>query len=439
MRETKTKARTTQPLSMQAFAAVSRRLVIGIVLTLCASGAIAAKSLRLHPPENQALDFAALSRILETDSRMHLQSDPTDMPGDDPVDSLLDGSADLAVIESTHPFEDDIRVVLKLYQAVVHLSVSENFSQKNIATRGEPLRIEILQRSHTATLIADLLGKRSDIGAGGYVLWTEGDPGEPDIQFYLGPIDPERTDWFREGFRLVPLSRLDPAPAEFYIDGIRYLVPQLTTTRIPALTYTLPGNEEGIDALAVDMLLASHRRVDADRIYALTKTLVEQKPRFVAAAPALFRWLTVDFDDETLTHPLHRGARRFIDRDEPGFLERYAETLNFLLYMIALAVTATLAFRRWRARRRKERIDVFYQRVLDVRQSAGSLAPAATLSALDDIERDAYQALMDERLAADDSFHIYIELAAAVRREAERDPAVPLEGESEGESESGEG
>lgn len=415
----------TQPVFLRRCSAGLYRLAITTLLIFGDSSAVAAASLRLHPQENQTLDFTALSRILEADSGIDLQSDLTDELGDDPVDSLLDGSADLAIMESTQPFEEGIRVVLKLYQAVVHLSVRRTFSVDDYRKNGEPLRVEILQNSHTAALIADLLSRRSEIGTNGYLRWNEGDPGKPDIQLYVGPIDPARTEWFRDGFSLVPLSRLDPAGAEFYIDGIRYLVPQLTTTRIPALTYGLPGNEEGIDALAVDMLLVSHRRVDADLVYALTQTLVEQKPRFVAAAPALFRWMTVDFDDETLTHPLHRGARLFIHRDEPGFLERYAETLNFLVYLIALAVTGALGFGRWRARRRKERIDVFYQRVLDLRESAESAPPAATLTALDAIERDAYQALMDERLAADESFRIFIELATAVRRNVERRAGLP--------------
>ncbi len=373
--------------------------------------------LRMHPPEAQPMDVLGLSRIFEEETGIRLERDLSVAPGDDPVESLLDGSADLAVVENTRLFQDGLRVVLNLYQAVVHLSVRQDAFEGDGREDGQPLRLEILHSSHTAELIVELLRERSDGLAIGYTRWRDGDPGEPDVQLYVGPINPKRTDWFREGFTLVPLSRFDPAGAEFYIDGIRYLVPQLQTTRIPALTYNLPGNEEGIEALAVDMLLVSHRRVDASLIYALTQMLVEQKPRVAATEPALFRWLTMDFSGDLLAYPLHRGARQYLERDEPGFLERYAETLNFLVYIAVLLVTGVLAFGRWRARRRKDRIDGFYQRVLALRTESPSLGVDDTLEALEVIERDAFDALISERLAADDSFRIFMELATALRRD----------------------
>ena len=169
--------------------------------------------------------------------------------------------------------------------------------------------------------------------SGDFLRWREGDPGQPDLQFYVGPINPQNTDWFREGFALIPLGRMDAAGAEFYIDGIQFLVPQLRAARIPALTYNLPGNEAGIDALAVDMLLVAHAQLRDETVYDLTATLLEEKARFVAVEPALFRWLRSEFDEHELAFPLHRGARQYFERDEPGFLERYAETLNFLVYL----------------------------------------------------------------------------------------------------------
>ncbi len=184
------------------------------------------------------------------------------------------------------------------------------------------------------------------------------------------------------------------------------------------------------------MLLVSHRRVRPLLIYALTKTLVEQKARFAAAAPDLFRWLNSSFDADALAFPLHSGARMYINRDEPGFLERYAETLNFLVYLTALMVTGIVAFGRWRARRRKDRVDAFYQRVIDLRAQVRAHSPEASLEALEAIESDAFSALMDERLAADESFRIFMDLAEGLRRELKMTSAT-AEGPTTAESSSG--
>lgn len=393
------------------------RFVALILLWALSSVATSATVLRLHPPDNQQLNFAALSAIVEEETEIRLEPDASNVDGGDPIDSLLDGSAQLAIIENTRAFQAGLRSVLPLYQSVVHLAARQGLSIDEVRGSGRALKMHIVHNSHTARMVLDLLFERASDLPESYELWRPGDPGDPDMLLYVGPINPHNTSWFPEGFTLVPLSRFDPAGAEFYIDGISFLVPQLSSTRIPALTYSLPGNEVGIDALAVDMLLVAHKATDPSAIYQLTRVLLEQKPRFAAVEPALFRWMNGDFSAVDFTFPLHRGARNYIERDEPGFLERYAESLNFLVYLIVLLFTGAATFGRWRARRRKDRIDGFYLRVLDLRRNAGFDDPNRLLGELEKIEDEAFQGLIAERLAADDSFRIFTELAEGLRRE----------------------
>ncbi|MFK8043294.1 TAXI family TRAP transporter solute-binding subunit [Congregibacter sp.] len=376
-----------------------------------------ATALRLNPPDNQQLNFSALSAIVYEETGVRLEPNPSFADGEDPIDSLLDGSADLAIVENTRAFQPGLRSILPLYQSVVHLAVRKDLSIGDYVGSERSLQLQIYNNSHTARMVLDLLFERASELPDRYEFWRPGDPGSPDLLFYVGPINPHNTAWFPEGFTLVPLSRFDAAGAEFYIDGISFLVPQLRSTRIPALTYSLPGNEEGIDALAVDMLLVAKKSTDQSAIYELTRVLMEQKPRFAAVEPTLFRWMGADFNARDLTFPLHRGARQYFDRDEPGFLERYADSLNFLVYLVVLMFTGAVAFGRWRARRRKDRIDGFYVRVRNLRRAAGFDDPKRLLSELEKIEDEAFTGLINERLAADDSFRIFTELAEGLRGE----------------------
>lgn len=381
-------------------------------------GAAHAEVLRLHAPLAQQLDFAALSAILEEETGISLAADPSIAAGDDPLESLVDSSADLAIVENTRAFREGVRTVLPIYRGVIHLAVREDFASIDWTEGGRVPRVEIINDSHTGKLIADLLFERAKGIPRDYTVWTKAVSGKPDFILYVGPINPANTSWFRDGFSLFPLSRVDAAGAEFYMDGIRYLVPQLRNTRIPALTYDLPGNAEGIDALEVDMLLVAHKRVDNRVIAVLTRALIEQKARFAAAEPALFRWLSApDYSLGDFGFPLHRGARQYFERDEPGFLERYAESLNFIVYMVVLLVTGAVALGRWRARKRKDRIDTFYTRVLELRRESGFGQADDLLARLEAIETEAFQGLIDERLSADDSFRIFTELAEGLRAE----------------------
>ena len=117
---------------------------------------------------------------------------------------------------------------------------------------------------------------------------------------------------------------------------------------------------------------------------------------------------------------LHNGARRYLERDEPDFLERYAETMNFLVYLVFLILTGLVGLARWRSQRKKDRIDVFYQRTLVIRNKATPEICAQLLIDLGVLEEEAFQSLIDEKLAADESFSIFTDLVDRVRSDLSR-------------------
>jgi hypothetical protein len=150
-------------------------------------------------------------------------------------------------------------------------------------------------------------------------------------------------------------------------------------------------------------------------VYMLTRTLLEQKPRLMAISPALFSGINESFDPLDLSFPLHVGARRYLERDEPGLLERYAETINTLVYIAVLMATGFFAFARWRSRRSRDRIDRFYLRALGVQERIGGEASASLLAELIALEQEAFHSLLQNKLAADESFRIFTELISRVR------------------------
>ena len=72
---------------------------------------------------------------------------------------------------------------------------------------------------------------------------------------------------------------------------------------------------------------------------------------------------------------------------------------------------------RWRAHRKKDRIDIFYLKLLAVQERIGDESPSALLEELTGLEREAFAALIAERLAANESFRIFTDLLTRVRRE----------------------
>ncbi|MFT4872829.1 MAG: hypothetical protein ACI9KD_000946, partial [Congregibacter sp.] len=151
--------------------------------------------LRLHPPDDRQLNFAALSTIVEEETGIRLEPDASNVDGDDPIESLLDGSAQLAIVENTRAFQAGIRTVLPLYQSVVHLAARKDLSIGELRGSDRALKLQIVHNSHTARLVLDLLLERASDLPKDYEVWQPGDPGRPDVLFYVGPINPQNTSW----------------------------------------------------------------------------------------------------------------------------------------------------------------------------------------------------------------------------------------------------
>ena len=334
-----------------------------------------------------------------------------------PLEALLANEADLVLLENSTAFVSGIRAVLPVYESVLHVLVRQDFAPED---PNQPLRgasFFVAGQSEAGHAFVELITRRQGLTSSWYRKLMATEPDAADIIVYFGPIDAENTTWYQPGYELVsPGERFNPGGG-FFEERVGYIAPKMKPTVIPAFTYDLPGNEEPLLTVAVDTLLVVRKDMPEATVFELTRTLLEQKPRFTAIAPHLFSGINESFDPLNLSFPLHDGARRYLDRDEPGLLERYAESINMLVYLAFLLMTGFLALARWRAHRKKDRIDTFYERVLAVRDRMGVEEPAVLLQELAELEREAFNSLVNERLAANESFRIFTDLLYRARAE----------------------
>lgn len=386
-------------------------LALLVPLTACDQGS---QTLRMHIPSHQQFDPEALQGILiEQSSLRAVQAAPAQHLS--PLEALLANEADLVLLENSTAFVPGIRAVLPVYESVLHVLVRQDFAPED---PNQPLRgasFFVAGQSEAGHAFVELITRRQGLKPAEYrkVLATE--PDAADMIIYFGPIDPESTTWYQPGYDLVsPGERFNPGGG-FYEERAGYIAPQMKPTIIPAFTYDLPGNKKPLLTVAVDTLLVARKDMPEATVFELTRTLLEQKPRFTAIAPYLFSGVNESFDPLNLSFPLHDGARRYLDRDEPSLLERYAESINMLVYLAFLLMTAFLALARWRARRKEDRIDIFYEQVLAVRDRIGVEEPSVLLQELTDLERQAFDSLVNGRLAANESFRIFTDLLYRAR------------------------
>ncbi|MBE9537899.1 MAG: hypothetical protein IMF06_02400 [Proteobacteria bacterium] len=386
-------------------------LVLLVFLTACEE---VNRDVRFYPPAYQNVDAVALQGIFEERSGI-LMGDAPAAQGMTSLEALVAGKADLAIVENTTPFTQGVRAVLPVYQSVLHVLVHDSFAPANPDKPLQGATINIVDNSAAGNRVIKIVTRRQGLGPDDFTITTEDSSKKADLILYFGPVNPDNTDWFVPGYSLVSLdNRLNPQ-RELYREGLAYIDPKLHSMVIPPLTYDLPGNEKPILSVSADTLLVARRDLSVSLVYMLTRALIEQKPRFTAIAPHLFSGITEAFDPLDLNFPLHAGARRYLHRDEPGVLERYAESINLLVYLVFLILSAVVALMRWRLHRKKNRIDQFYIQALGIEERADGKNSAELLLELRELEQEAFRWLIAEKLAANESFRIFTDLLLRIR------------------------
>jgi hypothetical protein len=197
------------------------------------------------------------------------------------------------------------------------------------------------------------------------------------------------------------------------IDRATLLNPRLRAFVIPAGTYDAL-TPEPVVTLAVDNLLVARRDLPAALVYDLYAEIVRLRPALFGDRPELYQPLDDDLADANWAFSMHPGTLDYLRQDEPTFVERYSGVAEVLVTLVIGVISGGYALLRIYRIRRKNRIDRFYVEVIRVRDSvrpdASETEREAAIAEIRELQDRAFGMLVEERLAADESFRIFIEL-----------------------------
>ena len=214
------------------------------------------------------------------------------------------------------------------------------------------------------------------------------------------------------------------------IEGFRLTYPFVQATMIPKYAYSAPApNKPGVPgkavpAIAMRAVLIGHEDLHDLTANRIARSLIENKSSLSRSHPSAAQ-ITEKFDPTQLQFPIHGGAHRYFHRDDPGFLQRNAEVLGFILSLIIAATGFFLSLQRWLRRLRKNRIDAYYihldQLIHPLHESELSREQLIELERkLQQMQRRAIRQLAQEKLIADESFRIFQALLLDGREEVRR-------------------
>ena len=352
------------------------------------------------------------SDLLENNAAINIRLSDQAESDELALQSLHAGNADIALVSNNMPYQSDIATVMPFYPSVLHIG----YVLGRDASGGEELirgaSVFAGAPGSASRQMFERITKRLKLTADDF---TYVDTAEdlPNVFVVFAPISPGRLEEYPD-VRLFSMGSPDDIGHGSFVDAATLLNPQLHAFVIPVGTY---GNAtpEAVLTVSVDMMLVARSDLSAAVVYDLVQEIVAMRPAMAALKPGLFQHLSDDLGTSRSTFVLHPGLLAYTQRDAPSVYERYSGIAEVLVTLLIALASALIAGMRIYRMRRKNRIDVFYAKAIAIRdsigESAGSEERLAAAQKVGDLQAKAFEMLIDEKLAADDSFRIFITLS----------------------------
>lgn len=396
-----------------------RRIVRGALLLACLYLAACERptaEIELITPR-QDLDKVVAEQIValvEEDSGIEVTLIPPPADGVPVLDALQNGYGDLAFATNNERFREGISTIIPLYPSILHIATRASEMPDTMSELLEGSTVYAGPPGSIPRLLAEEYA--ADLDLEDQVVFVNAlDPSVVDVIITYAPIDRERVmaDSTLEGFRMVSLGDPDDVGKGSAVDGAVLLNPRLRPFIVPVGTYG-DLTPEPIVTLAVDNLLVASEDMEDAVAYDVFAEILRLRPALFGQRPELFQPLDENVARSNWTFSMHPGAVSYLQRDEPTFIERYSGVAEVLVTVFVALVSGGFAVLRIYRIRRKNRIDQFYLDVIEIRDSirpdASRSERETAVDKIRDLQNRGFDMLVNEKLAADESFRIFIEL-----------------------------
>lgn len=364
-----------------------------------------------------------LAKILNRGSEFELQVSSEQQSGEIALDMLIAGDADLAMVSNYLPYREGIATVMPVYPSVLHLAYRKGRDASSSLALLTDAVVYAGVEGSASRLMFERIAQRIDLSRDDYSYVDElgaTADAKPDIIIVFAPISPQRTAEL-DGYQLYSFGTPDEIGSGSIVDAAALLNPPLRPFVIPASTYG-SSNTEAVVAVAVDKMLVVRDDMSASRVYDLISEITRNRPALSATRPGVFSQVKEQFDVSASTFVLHPGTQDFLQREEPTVYERYSGVAEVVVTLMIGFISASFAVVRILTVRRKNRIDEFYAAALVIRERLSSSTTTeerqAAVDELRNLQNTAFTQLVDEKLAADESFQIFITLSNEILAEA---------------------
>ncbi|MDP4679864.1 MAG: hypothetical protein NWS46_05805 [Cyclobacteriaceae bacterium] len=167
--------------------------------------------------------------------------------------------------------------------------------------------------------------------------------------------------------------------------------------------------EEPVYTMAVHELLVARSDMPTQIVYDLMETFHHHH-----IVPIFESYNNYTFEsnqqDINLSFPFHMGTIDYMNRDQPKFVERYADVMGFVLSACVLIIGLIATLKATINQRKKDRMDEYYKELIELKEKAEFLEKVNVKRKLRELQKKVFGLLIDEKLSANNEFVIFMML-----------------------------
>lgn len=364
-------------------------------------------------PVDQAI-ATQIRELVDEDSGFRINLVPLPEEFATELDALESGYGDIAFAPNNSRYREAIATIMPLYPSVLHIASYEDRKAASLEELLDGASVYAGPPGSSPRLLSE--GIVDDLNfTPGVVTFMDDWDVRPDVIILYVPIDRERitNNTQLDGARLFSLGSPADIGLGSAVDRAVLFNPSLRPFVIPTGTYG-DLTPEPVVTLAVENILVARNDMEDTEAYDLFAEMLRLRPTLFSKRPELFQPLDELMSKSNFTFGLHPGVVSFLQRDEPTYIERYSGVAELLVTLLVASVSGLIAAKNIYRIRRKNRIDEFYLETIRIRDSVTVDTTTDELTTaianIHALKNRAFELLVDERLAADQSFQVFIEL-----------------------------
>jgi TRAP-type uncharacterized transport system substrate-binding protein len=336
------------------------------------------------------------------------------------LDSVSKGVIDLAIVDNYITQREGVRAIYPIYPQILHVLHKKGMGAESFKDLIAGRKVFAGSKGSGSYRLLLKLLQELNIRMNDFEMLPTSRLFDADVIFTFTDIIGYAELRDLEGYEFFSFDHPENLGSGTFVEGVCLRYPQLKPFVIPKNLYG-EYNQKSILTLSSDAVLVCGKNLGDEFVYNLAKVLNENRQKLSAISPLLYEGLRDDVDLQRLSFPVHQGARNFFERNEPTFIERYAE-LGGVIFSVFVALGSGLyTLNRIREQKKKDHIDEYYDKLMKMRKKVAYIHTRKDANALidrvKDIQEITLQLVIEEKLLANESFSIFLTLTQIVLQE----------------------